>query len=655
MMKKNKKQSGCIFFSKSSGLIKTLQAMTAAAVLTAAVALPVCAESFPDCESVQNQSLITAADRLSDSNIFTGYPDGSFKPFESMSRAEMAAILGRVISGTAAVTDDTGFPDVDSTCFASGYIKTLHEKNLINGTDGGLFDPDGFVTYNEFVKSVVMLIENYYGAGISHDYPDGYINAAEKYSAFDGAADFVGSAIIPRGEAAIILSNTLDVPLVESVNPATGEVIQRDGKDGRAYETPASVFGIAPAPTSAPTVTQAPTSGVNDFAMKMNNQMDSSENYMFSPLSIKMALAMTANGSADKTKSEMLAALGIDNLDEYNKTAKALIESYNSFDFDYQTYNELTDKVNSGEASEEEHQKWYKMNSELISNEKAYLSIANSIWVNKEYKNEYGYKPSFKPDFENIIKDSYGGTSGVVDNSDAVERINKWTSDKTNGKITEIIADSDFLAALVNAVYFNGKWESEFPEYATNPDTFNNADGTTAQTDFMNALRYVGYYADDSVQMIKLPYKGGNTAMYISIDDGNISGYDTYFDLLEWTDVNISMPKFRIEYSKELNDLLERLGIERAFSADTAQFPNICDGIPDGENIYIDKVLHKTYIDVDEEGTEAAAVTAVIMGTNSLSITPPEPIEFKADKPFTFIIRDESSGEIIFMGRLAQM
>lgn len=631
MMKnsKRKNKSHGIFFSKPSGLIKALRAITAVTVMTAAVSLPAAAMNFPDCDATENLSLINAADVLSILGVIKGYPDGNFMPEAHMSRAEMAAIIGRLIQSSADVTDDTGFTDIDSSCFASGYIKDLSEKNILNGTGNGLFSPNETVTYNEFIKTVVKLIENYNGANINHDYPSGYIEAAKEYGIIaDDYTDDTNSAIT-RGAAAIILYNTLYVPLGESPNPTTN-------------------------PTTNPTVTQAPVTGVNAFAMKMNNQMNSDENYMFSPLSIKMALAMTANGSADETKNEIISVLGIDNLDEYNNTAKKLIESYNTFDFDYKTYNDLTDKINSGESSDEEFKKWRDMYSELNKNEKAYLSIANSIWVNKDYKNEYGYKPSFNPEFEKIIRESYDGTSEVVDNSNAVEKINKWTSDKTNGKIPSIINDSDFLAALVNAIYFNGKWENKFYEYRTKPDVFHNADGTITQTDFMNITTYFDYYADSDVNMIKLPYKGRNAAMYISIDNGKISNYDTYFDKLESARVNISIPKFKIEYSKELNDLLGQLGINRAFSKDAAQFPNICDGIPTGENVYIDKVIHKTYIDVDENGTEAAAVTAVI-AAGAASIITDEPIEFKADKPFTFIIRDESSGEIIFMGRLANM
>lgn len=607
-------------------LQKLLGAVTAAAVVLSSAVLPTYAQGFPDVEATGNPTLIEAANTLSSLEVFMGSDDGNFLPNDNITRAEMAAVIGRLAAGglETAVTDDAGFDDVDSSCFASGYIKTLREKNFINGMEDGLFYPNNTVTYNEFITVVVRLIESYSGANVTHEYPTGYIEAAKELGIINDALALYNDnasadSAITRGAAAIIVYNTLDVPL------------------GTEPDEPAVI----------------PAIGLNTFAMKMNSQMDKNENYMFSPMSIKMALAMAANGADGATKSELVSALGIDNLENYNEAAKSLIESYNSFDFDYKEFNGLSEKLNSGSISDEEYEKWLDMNSELNRNEKAYLRIANSVWVNEDYKTEFGYSPSFKPEFEKIIKDKFDGTSEVVNNSNAVEKINTWTSDKTNGKIPSIIEDPDFLAALINAIYFNGKWSDEFSENATETDTFNNADGTAVQTDFMNDTRHTDYYADSKVQMIKLPYKGNNAAMYISIDDGSILDYDKYFDKLENTNVDISMPKFKIEYSKELSEILGRLGVNLAFSDTKAEFPNMLSGIPSDENVYIDKVLHKTYISVDEKGTEAAAVTAVMMAGMAVVI-PEEPVIFKADKPFTFIIRDEKSGEIIFIGRYSK-
>lgn len=607
-------------------LQKLLGAVTAAAVVLSSAVLPTYAQGFPDVEATGNPTLIEAANTLSSLEVFMGSDDGNFLPNDNITRAEMAAVIGRLAAGglETAVTDDTGFDDVDSSCFASGYIKTLREKNFINGMEDGLFYPNNTVTYNEFITVIVRLIESYGGANVTHEYPIGYIETAKELGIINDALALYNDnasadSAITRGAAAIIVYNTLDVPL------------------GTEPDEPAAI----------------PAIGLNTFAMKMNSQMDKNENYMFSPMSIKMALAMAANGADGATKSELVSALGIDNLEDYNEAAKSLIESYNSFDFDYKEFNGLSEKLNSGNISDEEYEKWLDMNSELNRNEKAYLRIANSIWVNEDYKTEFGYNPSFKPKFEEIIKDKFDGTSEVVNNSNAVEKINTWTSDKTNGKIPSIIEDPDFLAALINAIYFNGKWSDEFSENATETDTFNNADGTAVQTDFMNDTRHTDYYADSNVQMIKLPYKGNNAAMYISIDDGSILDYDKYFDKLENTNVDISMPKFKIEYSKELSEILGRLGVNLAFSDTKAEFPNMLSGIPSDENVYIDKVLHKTYISVDEKGTEAAAVTAVMMAGMAVVI-PEEPVIFKADKPFTFIIRDEKSGEIIFIGRYSK-
>lgn len=185
----------------------------------------------------------------------------------------------------------------------------------------------------------------------------------------------------------------------------------------------------------------------------------------------------------------------------------------------------------------------------------------------------------------------------------------------------------------------------------TDKGEFNNFDGTVSETDFMHRTGYYNIYSDSNVQMIALPYAGGAT-MYISVDNGGNIDYNSYFDKLKATYVNLTMPKFKIEYSSEMNDILKDLGVNTAFDRYLAGFDGMLDNIPNGENVYIDSVIHKTYINVDEEGTEAAAVTAVINKGTTAAISP-EPIEFTINKPFTFMIIDDQSGEILFMGRYA--
>lgn len=584
---------------------KLLCAVVSTTILCSSLS-PVLAAEFPDCP--ENKSVMNAAiDLVSERELMNGDDTGMFRPNDRITRAEAAAVLGRIFEPRAVPTDDSGFDDVDSACFASGYVKLLKEHEIISGTGSNLFSPNADVTYAEFV----LMIERI--AGDNSDDNNDYLKGVT-------AEDLNES--LTRGDAAIILSNAVDK--------------------------------ILPQSSLAPTALTEPVSGVNAFAMNLNQKISAEEenkNYMFSPLSIKTALAMAANGADGETQKEILGALGIDDLNKYNESIKALIERYSGESFDYNAYNALDQKINSGECTDEDYSRYEEYRRQLNSAEKPQLSIANSVWINKDYKKEFGYKPSFKPEFEKTIKDYFGGTSETVGDGDAVKRINDWTSDKTNGKIPSIIDDSDFLAALINAVYFKGKWLDEFSEYLTKPAVFHNSDGTETQTDFMNNTEYYEYYSNADVQMLKMPYKGGNTAMYIALDNGKINNYDTYFSKVKKEYVKVSIPKFELKYENDMNDVLKSLGINRAFSMGNAEFFSMCDGIPQGENVYIDKVLHKTYISVDEEGTEAAAVTAVMMDGGSAFVQPPEPKVFTADRPFTFMIRDEKSGEILFMGR----
>lgn len=580
--------------------------VSSAMVFTSSLS-PVLAAEFSDCS--ENNSVMNAAiDLVSERGLMNGDDTGMFRPNDRIIRAEAAAVLGRVFEPRAVPTDDSGFDDVDSTCFASGYIKLLKEHGIISGTGGNMFSPDADVTYDEFILMIERIAED---------------NLGDNYDYLKGVTAEDLNTPLTRGDAAIILSNAVDK--------------------------------ILPQSSPAPVASTEPASGVNAFAMNLNQKISEDEdnkNYMFSPLSIKTALAMAANGADGETQKEILGALGIDDLNKYNESIKALIERYSGESFDYNAYNSLVQKINSGVCTDEDYSRYEEYRKQLNSAEKPQLSIANSVWVNKDYKKKFGYKPSFKSEFEKTIKDYFGGTSETVGDNNAVKRINDWTSDKTNGKIPSIIDDSDFLAALINAVYFKGKWRNEFSEYITKPAVFHNSDGTETQTDFMNNTEYYEYYSDADVQMLKMPYKGGNTAMYIALDNGKINNYDPYFSKVKKEYVKVSIPKFELKYENDMNNVLKSLGINRAFSEGNAEFFSMCDGIPQGENVYIDKVLHKTYISVDEEGTEAAAVTAVMMaGGGSAFVQPPEPKVFTADRPFTFIIRDEKSGEILFMGR----
>ncbi len=363
----------------------------------------------------------------------------------------------------------------------------------------------------------------------------------------------------------------------------------------------------------------------SSLADKLNAQMPTDENYMFSPLSIKMALALAANGAEGETKEELLDILRVNDIERFNNFSTDLIDRYSQSD-------------------------------------KLTLKIANSVWVNTD-NSPYDFEDSYK---DTVLK-FYNANAGKVNNKNAVKTINDWVKENTNGKIPSIINDSDFWAALVNAIYFKGSWEKDFSEKRTKPDTFTSADGSKAEIDFMNQTDSFSYSKTDDAEIVKLRYKTSfysedkngdlktesidevKTSMYLiktdKTDVENILKNNGGFD---YKRIALSVPKFKVDYSADITELL---GLKLATNKALADFSGMMKLTPD-DDLWIDKILHKTFINVDEEGTEAAAVTAVIMA-GATSAKPEDPIEVKFDEPFYFVIRDDTNGEILFMGRYA--
>ena len=217
---------------------------------------------------------------------------------------------------------------------------------------------------------------------------------------------------------------------------------------------------------------------------------------------------------------------------------------------------------------------------------------------------------------------------------------------------------------LVNAVYFKGNWMHEFNIQATKKDIFTSNDGTKTEVDFMNRTGWMKYSGSDGVTVVELPYlnrenvfddKGNyvetknsdvNMSMYIIMSEKELNPQQTLDEtILTQQYIRLSLPKFKIEYSNSITDILKTMGIKKAFTSD-AEFDNMFDK----GNMWIDSVVHKTYINVDEQGTEAAAVTGLGMGGSSM---PPEPVSVSFNKPFSFVIKDNTNGEILFVGKYA--
>lgn len=349
---------------------------------------------------------------------------------------------------------------------------------------------------------------------------------------------------------------------------------------------------------------------------ELNNE-DSDKNIFISPLSISTALTMTYNGANSTTKEAMGKAL------EYEGIENTEIS---------QSYNNLLNYLDN-------------------INKKVELNTANSIWIREG--------EAIKEDFLSNNRSNFNAEISELDFSKeaSVDTINKWISDATKGKIDKMLEppiDPNVIMYLINAIYFKGEWSNKFDTKNTYDYAFNTLSGNTQSVKMMNRTGKIEFKQGEDYKAVRLPYGNGNTSMYCILpDEGiNINTFIENMSIEKWKDIrdNISevdevklgIPRFKLEYGiKELNESLASLGMEEAFS-DQADFSGI------REELYISRVLHRAVIEVNEEGSEAAAATVVEVKESAYM----EPITFIADRPFMFIIADDATGTILFMGKL---
>jgi serpin B len=330
-----------------------------------------------------------------------------------------------------------------------------------------------------------------------------------------------------------------------------------------------------------------------------------------------LALAMIYNGAEGETQSQMKDVLELQqlNIQELNLAA-----------------GELMARLQSADNTIE-------------------LAIANSIWAKQDFP--------FKQSFIDITSKSY---DTEVRQLTEAQEINDWVSEKTRGKITKIVEriNPRDIMFLINALYFKGSWESKFEEKATSEQNFTLLSGETIQHPLMNQFGNFPYYKDNVFQIIKLPYGNGEFSMMVLLpridfdfnkllDTLTIEYWQRIWRYLSKRDGTIALPRFTIEYDITLNDALKTLGMTDAFSAVNADFSELWHKSPD-TNVSIQKVRHKTFVKVNEEGTEAAAVTSVqVVLTDSV---PPPPFEMIVDRPFVCAIVHEDTGLILFIGSI---
>jgi serpin B len=389
-----------------------------------------------------------------------------------------------------------------------------------------------------------------------------------------------------------------------------------------------SALPLAAAPTAATdgaADVAALVRGNTAFAVDLYRTLASKPGNLFcSPLSISTALAMTYAGARTETETEMAAALHF------------------------------------GLPQERLHQAFAELDRRLAAaqtGDRFTLHTANGLWLERSFP--------FRESYLGLVKAGYGAEFRAADFVGAAEaaraEINAWTEDRTEGKIRDLVPAGALSQAtvlvLVNAIYFKAAWGQEFDKNATAPASFHVSPEQDAAVQLMHRTGSFPYSENELAQVVELPYSGGGMSMVVVLPrspDGLAKLEDalTAERLGQWISalgdkrVTLVLPRFRIEHSVTLNDALGSLGMRRAFA--DADF----SGMVQGGGVFISEVLHKAFVEVDEQGTEAAAATAVIMMKASAE-APEKPIVFRADHPFLFLIRDQVTGSILFVGRVA--
>lgn len=358
----------------------------------------------------------------------------------------------------------------------------------------------------------------------------------------------------------------------------------------------------------------------NNFGIQLLKEVvahEEASNLMISPASVSLALGMAYNGARTTTQDAFEEVLNYERLtsEEINEISKELIHV-------------------------------------LVTNSKGnQLEIANSVWYREGYP--------VVQDFLDLNTNYFDAEVREIDftAADALKTINDWVSDKTHGKIDKILDQLDAQTAMIllNALYFNCLWEVEFDPDDTYTAPFFPADQPVIQTEMMTLKSTVQASFSDDFGAVELPYKNEKFSMYLFLPSPDLTVDDLVEQLdgdrwkawlegfSEQEDFTITMPKFKFEYKRSLANDLKSMGLEIAFTWE-ADFSGIGPS-----DLYIDDVIHKTYIDVNEAGTEAAAVTAIVFKDNAA-----EHSFLQLDRPFLFAITENSSNSIIFMGKVGE-
>lgn len=349
------------------------------------------------------------------------------------------------------------------------------------------------------------------------------------------------------------------------------------------------------------------------------SQEERDEPLFVSPLSASFALSMLANGADGETLQELTDVLGF-----------------------------------SGYSLEEVNAYYKKLAKELPKQDKeSRLALANSLWLDTQFDALATYK--------GVLTENYDAEVRQVDMATAVDDINNWCSQKTNGLIPKILKGNEagLSMLLLNALYFKGEWDEPFDEEDTQEDVFTNADGTESRTAFMNKEDWLRYAQNDLFGMVSLPYGNGAFSLQVLLPHEGVALADcmealngnAWTDLLNemnFTEVNLKLPKLKTDrILDDLRPALEAMGVKKAF-AEEAEFSKLS-----GQSLFISLVRQAVSFNMDEKGTEAAAVTAVGGVT---AAPPPSPvIDFHVQRPFLLVLTEKSTGCVLFIGKVVKM
>lgn len=360
----------------------------------------------------------------------------------------------------------------------------------------------------------------------------------------------------------------------------------------------------------------------NDFAFRLlnttNEALEQEEQIVLSPLSASFALSMVANGANENTLNEILATLGFKDftINEVNGYNQKLIKELGELD------------------------------------KTTILETANSIWVDKSF--------SILESYPKVLKETYQAEVKTADFSSASARkeINEWCSEKTHGRIPNFLEYLDPTSDLVllNALYFKGQWESPFKKENTQSDFFTTSTGEQKKVDFMQQNHYeYKFMTDEQIALAELPYGNEAFSMTIVLPHENVL-LDEWMKQLNtsyWTELQsktkhqslkLKLPKFKIENKDLLTETLKKMGISEAFTQG-ADFSNLSK-----DNLFISEIMQANYFCIDEQGTEASAVTGTVNITSPGGT--PTAIDFYVNRPFLFIIKEKSTGTILFLGKI---